>query len=533
MGGGVAERSISIGGTSYPVILPTLGDARLHVAAVTLSVHLLGQIGLHFRLSVPQILASMLTVMVIELSITFVQQRRFIWPASAMLTGSGVALILRVPGMPANDPWNTSYLGLYAAVSAFALLTKYLIRYRGSHVFNPSNLGLVVTFIVLGNSRVEPLDLWWTPITNPWMVVAYIVIIFGSGALLWKARLLAMSVAYYLTLGVGMTVLSLSGHCMTANWAFAPVCGADYWRVVMTSPEILIYAAFMVTDPRVILRGKVGKVVFGVMVGVLCTLFMAPQTDEFGTKVGLLAGLVPLCATRYALQRWMPEPRSAADSVRAFARRLVSGAPGAPAMRRALGVGGVALAVLVFGTGVVLAGTPARGVVAVNTTEALNGYTVQLDASTLPPIDVSQGVWDWDQETAANMSEKLLTLAQNLEIENQALLQHDASILTAVDHGARLEQMQALVTPAGSGRPVTVSHYRFEDVKVRLLVPFGVQSGLSLGFDCKGTVTQQTYDASGSLASQQTVPFSQTFALRAATGGRWLVVAALDYGTTP
>ncbi len=527
----MAERSISIRGTSYPVILPKLSDARLHVAAVTLTVHLLGQVGLHFRLSVPQILASILTVAVIELAVTFKSQHAFIWPASAMLTGSGVALILRVPGMPADQPWNTSYLPLYAGVAAFALLTKYVIKYRGSHVFNPSNLGLVVAFIVLGNSRVEPLDLWWAPMSNPLMVLAYIVIIGGSTVLLYRVRLLAMSVAYYIVLALGMTILAASGHCITANWAFAPVCGADYWRIVMTSPEILIYTAFMVTDPRVIPRSKVGRVVFGALVAVLCTLFMAPQTDEFGTKVGLLAGLVPLCAARYLLERWLPEPRSAADSLRAFARRVLAGGAGARPMRRVLGVGSLVMAVLAFGTGVVLAGSPARGVVPINTSEALSGYAVQLDASTLPPIDVTQGVWDWDQATASQAPQLLLTLAQNLEIEAQAQLKHDPSILTSVDHGARLDQMRAAMTPAGS--PVTVSHYSFADVRVRLLIPFGVQSGLSLGFDCKGTVTQQTYDASGSLASQQTVPFAQTFALRAATGGRWLVVAALDYGTTP
>jgi hypothetical protein len=312
------------------------------------------------------------------------------------------------------------------------------------------------------------------------------------------------------------------------------VCGADYWRVVMTSPEVLIYTAFMVTDPRVIPAGKVGKVAFGVLVALLCTLFMAPQADEFGTKVGLLAGLVPLCATRFWLKRWLPEPRTAADSVRAFGRRLVAGGTGTGAARRALGVGSLAVAVLIWGTGVVLAGTPARGTISLNAGEAIReGGAVQLDTSTLPPLDVSQGVVDWDQAIASETPQLLVTLAQNLEIENQALLEHDASLLTAVDHGARLDQMRALVTPAGAGGSVTASHYHFEDVRVRLLVPFGVQTGLSLGFDSKGTVTQQTYDASGSLASQQTVPFAQTFALRAATGGRWLVVAALDYGTTP
>ena len=87
-----------------------------------------------------------------------------------MLTGSGVALILRVVGTPADDPWTTYAWYVFAGVAGLSLLSKYVIRYRGSHVFNPSNVGLVVAFIVLGSSRVEPLDFWWAPL-NGWMLV--------------------------------------------------------------------------------------------------------------------------------------------------------------------------------------------------------------------------------------------------------------------------------------------------------------------------------------------------------------------------
>lgn len=529
----MAERAITIRGTSYPVILPKLSDSRLHVAAVTLSVHALGQIGLHFRLSVPQILAAILTAAIIEIALTFRSTRKFVWPASAMLTASGVALILRVPGMPANEPWNTDYLPLYAGVAAFALLTKYVIRYKGSHIFNPSNLGLVLTFVVLGASRVEPLELWWAPLSNPFMILAYAIIIFGSSALLIRAGLFAMSVAFYLVLTAGMAVLSATGHCMTANWAFEPVCGPDYFRVIVTSPEVLIYAAFMVTDPRVIPAGRVGKVVFAMLVAVLCTLFMAPQVDEFGTKVGLLAGLVPLCAGRYLLARYLPEPRTAADRMSVFAQSLIGGGAGASMLRKAGGLAMVGVLVLVWGTGVVLAGTPSRGQISVNATEAtLLGAPSQIDPSTLPPITVTQAVWDWDHEIAGSSQQLLVTLAQNLELENQALLKGDGTLLAAVDHGARLDQMQALLAQDKAGGTTTIAHCHFDAVTVRLLVPFGVQTGLSLAFDATGTMTQQTYDAAGTLISEQTVPLSQTFALRRATGARWLTVAALPYGAS-
>ena len=77
--------------------------------------------------------------------------------------------------------------------------------------------------------------------------------------------------------------------------------------------------------------------------------------------------------------------------------------------------------------------------------------------------------------------EILLTLAENLELENQALLRHDATILTAVDHGDRLIEMQArLQTAVATGTtssPATGS----TRVDVSLLVPFGKQYGLSLG----------------------------------------------------
>jgi hypothetical protein len=105
----VTARSIAIGRQSYPLILPNYRDPRLHVAAVIITIHVLGQVALHFRVSVPQILAAILTCAVIEVAITFRQKRAFVWPASAMLTGSGVALILRVVGrLPISPGTQTS-----------------------------------------------------------------------------------------------------------------------------------------------------------------------------------------------------------------------------------------------------------------------------------------------------------------------------------------------------------------------------------------------------------------------------------------
>jgi Na+-translocating ferredoxin:NAD+ oxidoreductase RnfD subunit len=522
----VTARTLTIAGGSYPLVLPSIRDPRLHVAAVIITVHVLGQVGLHFDVSIPQILAAILTCAILEIALTFRSSRAFVWPASAMLTGSGVALILRVVGTPADQPWTIDYWYLFAAVAGFSLLTKYVIKYRGSHVFNPSNIGLVIAFVVLGSTRVEPLDFWWAPLSNPWMVAAYAVIIVGGLLVTRRLHLLGLAAAFWLTLAVGLGLLAAAGQCMVANWAFAPVCGVDYWRVIVTSPEVLIFLFFMITDPKTVPAGSVGRVVFGILVAVASVLLMAPQTDEFGTKVGLLAGLVVLCAMRPVLDRFLPAAHTAADDLRAFVR---GGDTGERSGRRAATrLGAAAAAGVLVAVGILAASIPARGSVVPDRAEALNNPPAVVDPSTLPPITIAQEVLDYDHELAgAGMQAVAVSLAQNLQLENQALLQRDGSLLTAVDHGDRLDEMQGRLAGAVASGAATIAHYDFDAIDVSLLVPFGRQTGLSLGLRGHGTLTEERYAADGTLLDRRTAPFDQTFAMRRATGDRWMLVAIL------
>jgi Na+-translocating ferredoxin:NAD+ oxidoreductase RnfD subunit len=526
----VAERTISLAGKRYPLILPKLRDPRLGIAAVVLSLQALGQVGLHWPVSIPQILAAILTCAVIEVVVTFRRDKVVAWPASALLTGSGVALIMRVVGTPADQPWAMNGLLLFAGVAGLSLVQKYFFRYRGKNLFNPSNVGLVLAFLILGNARLEPLNLWWAPL-NAWMIAAYAIILVGGTYVVWRARALTLTVTFFISFSILQGLLAASGHCMTANWAFAPVCGPDYYRVVVTSPEVLIYAYFMVTDPPTVPAGRVARFVFAMCAGASTTLLMAPQADEFGTKVALLGGLTLLLLAHPIFDRLLPEKGSAHDTVKAFATRLATGGrPGV--LRPVASVGAMSLLVAVLAAGVVFAGTPARVAAAPDMTEMLNGLQEQINPETLPPITVNQSVKDWDHEIADSAPQLLVILAQNLEIENQAVLKLDANLLTAVDHGDRLDQMRARVKNDEAASTCVIDVYKFDSVNVTLIVPFGVQTGLSLGFDAKGTVTHQTYDsASGTLLSQQSSPFAQTFAIRRATGARWLNVAVLPPGT--
>src|SRR5919202_4482702 len=147
---------LRIRGTSYPVLLPTLRDPRLHLAAVIVSLQVLGQAAFGFSLSIAQILVSLVTCAVLEVGLALWRQRVIMWPASALLTGNGVAFILRVLGTEHGDWWSLRGWWIFAGTAAVSLLSKHVIRLGGRHIFNPSNIGLVLCFLAVGSGRAEP-----------------------------------------------------------------------------------------------------------------------------------------------------------------------------------------------------------------------------------------------------------------------------------------------------------------------------------------------------------------------------------------
>ncbi len=525
----VAGRSVRIGSQVYPLVLPRLRDSRLHVAGVVITLHTLGQVGLGFHVSVPQILSAILTCFALQVAITFREKRAFVWPASAMLTGSGIALILRVPSTPVGDHWSFHQWWMFSGIAAFSLLTKFIVRRNGSHVFNPSNVGLVIAFIVLGSSRVEPLDFWWAPLTNPAMVIAYLVILVGGSLITNRLGLLTTVISFWLVLTAGTAINAASGQCFTARWAFAPVCGTNMWLTLITSPEIFIFTYFMITDPRTVPQGRVGRIVFGALVGVVCVMLMAPQETEFGAKVALLAGLTLMTAVRPLVEHMVPTAGAEDDRLGVFIRRALNGtAAAAPVTTLVKRTGGITLATVLVVGALAFGAQSAQGILASEPENLMGRLATRIDPATFPNISVDDAVVNWNHEISVDGARTIvLTLAENLALENQALVERDAALLDAVAHGDRLDAMRERLSNAERSGLTTLHFHAFDDVRVTLLVPFGRQDGLSLGMIATGTVTTEVRDTNGTVVSRTSEPLRTMWALRRATGARWLIVAEL------
>ncbi len=286
--------AVEIRGTSYPVLLPKLRDPRLQLAATITSLQVIGQVGFHFQLSIAQIFVALGTCAVLEVAIAFRSQQVILWPASALLTANGVAFVLRVPGTAHGDWWTLRGWWIFSATAAVALLSKHVLRWRGEHFFNPSNIGLVVCFLVLGRNRATPLDFWWGPMSI-WLGLALAVIVAGGFTILLRLGLLRVALGFWVSFAAAIGLLALSGHAMTAHWHLGPISGFHFWWVLVTSPEVLVFFFFMITDPKTAPRSSSGRLVYAVSLGLLAAVLIAPATTEFSSKVALLGSLAIVC----------------------------------------------------------------------------------------------------------------------------------------------------------------------------------------------------------------------------------------------
>jgi hypothetical protein len=157
---------------------------------------------------------------------------------SAYISGNSVAILLKPQG---------SLLWPFVVCALLAILSKYVLRYRDRHLWNPTNFS-VCLLLLLAPGVVSMLSHQWG---NDLGIVAVI----------WAIGLLVVIRArvWHLTLGyLALFVLFawlrtlLNGHTFRAE--IGPVTG----------PMYQLFMFFMVTDPRTIVSGR--KQQLGVLV---------------------------------------------------------------------------------------------------------------------------------------------------------------------------------------------------------------------------------------------------------------------------
>ncbi|HVG31281.1 MAG TPA: hypothetical protein VM864_16340 [Pyrinomonadaceae bacterium] len=155
------------------------------------------------------------------------------WPhlASAYITGISVGILVRSPAF-----WP------YALCSMISITSKYVLRVRGRHVWNPSNFGICV-MLFLASETVASLSIQWGNYLLP------LVVIWALGfVIVWRLRRFHITATYVVSF-VALSFLrsAVTGHPWEAE--IAPITGPMY--------QLFIF--FMITDPKTTVRTRVGQ----------------------------------------------------------------------------------------------------------------------------------------------------------------------------------------------------------------------------------------------------------------------------------
>jgi hypothetical protein len=463
------------------------------------------------------------------------------WPASGLLTGNSTAFILRVPGTLHGQWWSTHGIWIFIGVVALGMATKYLIRWKGRHIFNPSNVALVLAFVALGPQNTEPLDLWWIPM-GPWMIVTYAILIVGGLLIAWELRLLGLVLGFMAAFAifVALALAPVPDHCMVASWHVTPLCGRDLWQILVTSPEILIFALFMVPDPRTVPDGQLARVVFGIIVAMLAVLLLGPTTLEFWTKTAILASLVIACALRFALVsflapfeardrgawmlsgfRWQVPAALALALVCAGALPVAADlSTHSPAPAAGLADGSLPTVQLTVGTG----GPAIASWVSTTAGAALPpvGNSVPVAASSrvwmlprIPTVSVGSNVTAFDPSITPKVAAKMAHDAVlDLIIESEARRAHDLKLAATGASDDGLKEFTDVIKQDIAAKKIVQKTYSFDRISLQLFLPkFSSQAARLVGVTLHGTSILITRDTSGNVLSQSSSTYAKSWGL--------------------
>ncbi len=120
-------------GTSQPSEPSVWRDPRVYQIASLSTLLLYGLLVLHFNISIWQIVITISTAQLMQYASTRYCHLPFFAPKSALISSLSLCLLLRT-----ND------CAVAALAAVIAIGSKFVIRWRDKHIFNPTNMALVV-----------------------------------------------------------------------------------------------------------------------------------------------------------------------------------------------------------------------------------------------------------------------------------------------------------------------------------------------------------------------------------------------------
>jgi Na+-transporting NADH:ubiquinone oxidoreductase subunit NqrB len=204
-------------------------------------------------------------------------------PKSALISGLSLCLLLR-----------TNYAALAVLAAVVTISSKFIVRWKGKHIFNPTNFGLVF-LLFLGT------PVWVSP--GQWGNVAYFGFLMACLGGLVVNRAARSDVTYAFL--ISFAALQFG----RAAWAMQP------WPVPihrLESGALLLFSFFMISDPKTTPNSRAGRILFACLVTAFAGFiqFGLYRTNGILWSLAIWSMAVPL------IDRLLPGPKYEWNRVR-------------------------------------------------------------------------------------------------------------------------------------------------------------------------------------------------------------------------
>src|SRR5262245_57124331 len=212
-------------------------DARLYQIACLGSLLLFGVMRLDLEVRGLQAAVILLGVLVTQYAGTRLGGLPRFDPRSALISGLSLCLLLR-----------TNVLLLAVLTAAVAIGSKFVLRVRGKHVFNPTNFALVAMMLATGAVWVSP---------GQWGSGAFFGFLLACAGGLVVNRASRSDVTYAF---IGFYAAMVLGR----SWWLGDPLAVPLHR--LQNGALVLFTFFMISDPRTTPDSRAGRILFAFLV---------------------------------------------------------------------------------------------------------------------------------------------------------------------------------------------------------------------------------------------------------------------------
>jgi Na+-transporting NADH:ubiquinone oxidoreductase subunit NqrB len=244
-----------------------MADPRIYQIAVLGSLLVYGMGWLGFDITLERVVLLLSTVIGTQALCDYLSKSRSVNVKSALISGLSLCLLCRT-----NHP----ELAFVAAVITIAI--KFLIRFRGKHIFNPTNGGIVAMLLLTDQVWVSP---------GQWGSVAFFAFLMACLGGLVVNRASRSDVTYAFIAFYGALVFGRS-------WYLGEPLAIPLHR--LESGALLLFTFFMISDPKTTPDSRAGRVLFAALVayGAWYVQFRLFRTNGLLWSLATFSLMVPL-----------------------------------------------------------------------------------------------------------------------------------------------------------------------------------------------------------------------------------------------